>query len=406
MTRILSILLYFAILIQNALSAVVVPKNVAVVPTVDSLFTLSTGAGSCASKTTVINTYLSECVQLMDALLTAYHSYGTVTAYRTMFEVYLSAKFDGTTVSSDSGQWTTIETRLTNVATFLSGGGITGAKTNTKPRLFCDDTFAELKTWQTVARDGNGKEMFDEDDDEVMILEVYPKIKDRQVAGLESGSVDATISPFWVPSLNGYTFSTLDPSYTTLCQKPGRMALTSRADTNAGAEAGSPSGYTYATFDRHLLLCPDSFSPSGNGPHTIASLSALVSSTNYPVEGLKQLPLSTISATLFHELFHLVDVAGTDNDNNLQSFLPILDASYSKKSPNTVNAPEPYALFATAAYLYQNPPGGDDPVLEACNLGGPSSGTFKEEQMYLSLEVSRILLISWATTSFKFLFEY
>lgn len=171
----------------------------------------------------------------------------------------------------------------------------------------------------TTARDGNGDEMSytDEDGDPAIytIAEVYPKIKLMQAQGVRGRTINANIRPFWISQLNGYTFATLASTYTSLCQKPGRMALTSRADTNAGDEAGSPAGFTYATFNRHMLLCPDSFSPASGLPHSIASLSNLVSSTNYPTVGLKQLPLSTISATLFHELFHMVDTAGTDNDN-------------------------------------------------------------------------------------------
>lgn len=111
MAKFFSIFLCFLALLQNALSVVVVPKSVDVTPTASSLFTLSDGAGSCSDKITTINTYLSECVELINAALTAYHNYGTVAAYRTMFQLYLSTEFTGTTISSSSGSWTTVESK-------------------------------------------------------------------------------------------------------------------------------------------------------------------------------------------------------------------------------------------------------------------------------------------------------
>lgn len=47
----------------------------------------------------------------------------------------------------------------------------------------------------------------------------------------------------------------------------------------------------------------------------------------------------------------------------VQDVLSIFQASFIEKSDTPVDAPEAYALFATAAYLYQNPPGSQDAVL-------------------------------------------
>jgi hypothetical protein len=124
------------------------------------------------------------------------------------------------------------------------------------------------------------------------------------------------ITPYWVSLLKGYTFAT--GAYEKLCDKEKRQGLTSRADLYPNTEAGSPEGFTYASFNRHMLLCPNSFkNEAGKGPHSQPTVEGLVANANYPSKGDAR-PMDrfgTLSCTLYHELFHIVDSAGTDSDN-------------------------------------------------------------------------------------------
>jgi hypothetical protein len=218
-------------------------------------------------------------------------------------------------------EWGKIE-RLAGVATFLSGGGITGGSGDL-PYLFCGDSFAQKQEWKYAAIDGTGAEMVKERDDNgkptayYPINEVYPKLEQMKLDGEldpDETNTNKYITPFLVSQLNGYVFDASGKDK--LCDKPNRVAATSRADTNAGTEAGSPEGFTYATFNRHVYFCDAAFTANPGAPHGYAKLADIISSTNYPTAGAQTNPLklTSLSATLYHELFHLTDSDGSDSD--------------------------------------------------------------------------------------------
>jgi hypothetical protein len=294
MVKLLSLLLCIAALCLSPALSADVPASIDVTPTASSIFTLT----NSECDTTTLESFLKECVVLHNALLKAYANYKTDKMYRSMFAVYLGITFDESAspiVVSSTSKWTTVESkqllyaipcpalsvssahktrlncspiqklsdRLANVATFLSGGGLVGARTSDKPNLFCTDSFAVVPKygWNDLALDGNGKEMiisYDEDGDPetgYTVADVYPHIK----------AMGDNITPYWVSLLKGYTFAT--GAYEKLCDKEKRQGLTSRADLYPNTEAGSPEGFTYASFNRHMLLCPNSFkNEAGKGP--------------------------------------------------------------------------------------------------------------------------------------------
>ncbi|RHZ45034.1 uncharacterized protein CDV56_102119 [Aspergillus thermomutatus] len=369
----LPLLLLYASSLWNCAIAVDVPTEVAVTLTTSELFDLGDGSCDKAGRISTIDAHLAECVKLINAALTAYHNWQDDAAYRKMFATWLSMEFDEfeDPVEVDeffTDRWSTIETRLAGVALFLSGGGLVNAKSSDKPSLFCSDDFAVQKTWETTARDGSGEEMVRKRDDEGNIVEtytiadVYPKIKLLQETGEIDEDEDASkIMPYWVDYLKGYDFSAVGTEK--ICTKDALYGWTSRADDSPSTEAGNLDGFTFASFNRHILLCPLTFSPPSQY-HGTATLAELVTSAVYPVANARILPeaYSTISCTLYHELFHLVDSAGTDSDSGLYGSLIILDASFTAKKASVVNAPEPYVFFSLASYLYQNAPSGSSAV--------------------------------------------
>ncbi|KAL4756048.1 uncharacterized protein BDW70DRAFT_145490 [Aspergillus foveolatus] len=88
---------------------------------------------------------------------------------------------------------------------------------------------------------------------------------------------------------------------------PKCVAATSRADTNAG--------FTYAAFNSHVYFCDTAF-VAKPGEHGYATPADVVSSNKYPTAGAQTdiSALTSLSATLYHELFHLTDSDGTDSD--------------------------------------------------------------------------------------------
>lgn len=203
---------------------------------------------------------------------------------------------------------------MNRVAQFLSGGGLVAAKSQENPNLFCTDGFREVPEygWDDLALDGNGNEMVierNEDGDPISgytVADVHPHIR----------SQGDNITPYWVAQLKGYKFAS--GPYQKLCAKPTRKGLTSRADAYPDTEAGSLEGFTYASFNRHMLLCPKSFTnEAGKGPHSQPTVTGLVTSANYPNVGDARSMdrFGTRNYTLYHELFHIVDATGSHADN-------------------------------------------------------------------------------------------
>ena len=87
------------------------------------------------------------------------------------------------------------------------------------------------------------------------IEEVYPNLRQMQLDGEldpDTTNTNKDIVPFLVSKLKGYV---LDASgKERLCVKVNRVAVTSRADNNAGTEARSPARFTDATFTWHVYL--------------------------------------------------------------------------------------------------------------------------------------------------------
>ncbi|KAL3477022.1 hypothetical protein BJX99DRAFT_257927 [Aspergillus californicus] len=192
------------------------------------------------------------------------------------------------------------------------------------------------------------------------ILEVYPKLKQMQLDG------EGNIAPFLVSQLNGYVFDA--SGQVRLCAKVNRIAATSRADTNAGSEAGSPAGFTYATFNRHVYFCDTAFEAKPGVAHGYKTLAEVVSSDNYPTKGSNTGPsaLTSLSATLYHELFHLTDSDGTDSDGPGTGYYKaseIMALSWNKGWGPLLNAPEPYVIFSMGAYIMQNSPSAERPAV-------------------------------------------
>ncbi|KAL4791118.1 hypothetical protein BDV19DRAFT_393483 [Aspergillus venezuelensis] len=133
------------------------------------------------------------------------------------------------------------------------------------------------------------------------IEEVYPNLRQLQLDGehdADTTNTNKKIAPFLVTKLKGYVFDASGKDR--LCDKVNHVAATSRADNNAGTEAGSPAGFTYATFNRHVYFCDVAFEASPGNPHGYETLAEVVNSNNYLTVGANTNPavLMSLSCTL------------------------------------------------------------------------------------------------------------
>ncbi|KAL3433587.1 hypothetical protein BDV09DRAFT_196682 [Aspergillus tetrazonus] len=148
------------------------------------------------------------------------------------------------------------------------------------------------------------------------------------------------------------TGANVDPNcHLTGQDKPKRVVATSRADTTASSEAGSPTGFTYAAFNRHVCFCDTAFVAKSGDLHGYATLADVVSSNKYPTAGAQTDPLAltSLSATLYHELFHLTDSDGTDSDGSGLGYYfarDIMRLSWNSRSTALLIASEPYVFFS------------------------------------------------------------
>lgn len=117
------------------------------------------------------------------------------------------------------------------------------------------------------------------------------------------------IKAFYMHAFKGYVMD--QNGYDTLCGKPSLYACTANTLTNDIIE----DYVDVVRYNRHILFCPPTFSP-GTDAHSYPSLSQAVSSDHYPGDqtGLKLDQYVPVSATFYHELWHLTDGAGITGD--------------------------------------------------------------------------------------------
>ncbi|KAJ5664209.1 hypothetical protein N7507_004940 [Penicillium longicatenatum] len=279
-------------------------------PTTTEIFSTGTAGddGICSkAQITTIDSFLEEVWLLHHAALTAYSEHQTDLGYRMLFTTYLGVGFDDEEVDDFSaGFMDSILDRLNAVSQFLYREGLIDPVTTEKPYIFCGDAFATYAPWDQPAKDSSGNTIPDGTDDNgdtvyIKVNQVFPE--ESRKAGWIA---------FWLSIFSAYTFD-IGTSTSTMCSRSDRFAATSKASTQYPAKL-----VTGGTYDRHTFLCDATFDPIGNGKqtHSIAELATIISYDGYPVEGNgKGLDrYGTYSSTLYHEIIHLTDSAGTTGD--------------------------------------------------------------------------------------------
>lgn len=198
------------------------------------------------------------------------------------------------------------------VQQFLTGGGLRDPQVKSeKPRLFCGADMGEYQPWNAPLKDNKGKIVDDEDFGVLPLQVAYPAFR------------DTNCHAFWVEAFKGYDIDcngqpTLCPVYDPASKKARAGKTANRIDklapdTNAG-------DFKLGLGNRHVLFCPPAFETGSS--HSVESLAKATSSDKYPKAGEKDIQYSldrqlTISATMYHEIFHLTDGKGSADTPDL-----------------------------------------------------------------------------------------
>ncbi|KAF1819302.1 uncharacterized protein K489DRAFT_434610 [Dissoconium aciculare CBS 342.82] len=308
----------------------------------------SNTVGGCSGQIDVIDRWVEEVRALHAAVEDAYHNYQgeDKRGIRMLWKSYVGVRFidDGEVPQSET-YWSLIGARIARMSQFLDGNGIVTGTSGSPPWLFCDGTYATLAPWDQPVRDKDGNFVY-QDEEPITLLKAFPD-------DFNSGRL-----AYYVPQLKGYDFHPFGIGNTgIICEdNPRRGGSTTRAE-QAVPKLGL--GVTYNQFDRHVFLCPRAF--AGVGTHTAEYLAQLTFGNNY-VAKINLSHYITRSATLYHELWHLTDVPTADEGRTSDSHYPLRDiiqtaqsrlASYREQLQQN---PETWVYFATAAYMFLNPP--------------------------------------------------
>ncbi|KAH6648206.1 hypothetical protein BKA67DRAFT_540016 [Truncatella angustata] len=345
-------------------------------PTVTDLFLLNDGAGSCNSEEDTMNSWLEEAILLHDAVETAYE-YGSLPVALLWYSFFGIQPGNGqiAQTADNVALWKNIGDHISRVSQFLAGAGLTNAQVaGENPRVFCSADAGEVVDWTQPVKDNNGNPV-EVSTDPVAYLTLEDAFPPQ--------ASDPKGHAFWMSAFSGYEMDFSGAE--TLCPTTDengrqRYAKTARP-ANAYPAITDGAVFTFGTANRHILFCPVSFSPS-DGFHSYPSITQAVSDDNYPTPGLKTKEqaldrLLPVSATMYHELYHL-----TDDDNTKDNYYSLKDIITAARSQDatklTANShnPETFTFFAMAAYILLNPPEDEDIALYMASFPVDASNPF------------------------------
>ncbi|OKL55214.1 hypothetical protein UA08_09513 [Talaromyces atroroseus] len=321
----------------------------------------NTPGGCSAAQQAQLTAWIADAVKLHDAAVAAYgFSNGLKDAAHLWFFMGMKFSAPGTpTTDQDSDMYKEMGDRLAGVTEFLNGNGVRGAKARTKPLFWCSDAFADFADWDEPAKDKNGNTIPKPNSgDNVFTLEqLFPDLYE----GIQGGK---SMEPFWADVFNGYVVQGTDVErlcFSTLYAATPRARAADNVKDGIDVKVG--------TFERFIYFCNNGWTqrPGVKENTALASLADAITYANYPTAGSRAQSLAAftpISATFYHELFHLTDYT-TDTKTKPITGDPfpglgsIVNAAQ-KQNPEITRNPESFNFFAMASYLVRNPPATPD----------------------------------------------
>ncbi|KAL4861860.1 hypothetical protein BDV12DRAFT_190800 [Aspergillus spectabilis] len=352
--------------------------------TASDLFLLDSGPGGCIGREGTLDPWVEEAMLLHSAVETAYANIrgdrSWMLLWLTWFGVQLNMQTGDVDLSDEANKrlWETIGDHISRVTRFLSGAGLQNPDVpGENPRIFCGPEAGVVQPWRnSVVRDREGRDVVAFEDPETGARE-YLTLGDAFVEPANNPKARA----FWFDSFNGY-----DLDYggeDSLCAEDPvdgrrRYAKVARPASSWPPIFTDDAEFEFGRANRHILFCPPSFEPGGS--HSYPSLARAIDEDYYPTAGLRDVSqaldrMLTVSATMYHELYHLTDADNTpDVSYNLNTIVQ------NAQNPDTREAnshnPETYTYFAMAAYLLLRAPDGEEPCLYMGGLPKRASNPF------------------------------
>ncbi|OBT57912.1 hypothetical protein VE04_03403 [Pseudogymnoascus sp. 24MN13] len=327
------------------------------VPSATDLFSFNSAEspGSCTpTQQALVSSWIKDAITLNNAALSAY---GVIMGrqdamhLRNIMGIHFSDPQHLAT-PTDQLSYKLMGRRLGGVEQFLTGNGVPGAKDRTRPLFFCSDDFGQHVQWNEPAQDKNGQNIphpFYEDKP-FTVGQLFPGL-----VNAKQGEYD--VQPFWANIFNGYLFQGTNSER--MCFD-SLFAATPRSRTTGNFVSGVD--IQVGRFERFIYFCAKGWDMRPGTTNPMASLADIITYANYPTGGSLAQNLGDfmpISATFYHELFHLTDnLLKPTNDYfmDVKAISIKATSTYANDRSTMVDNPESYNFFAVASYLARNVP--------------------------------------------------
>ncbi|KAL4879538.1 hypothetical protein BJY04DRAFT_208654 [Aspergillus karnatakaensis] len=356
--------------------------------TAADLFLLDDGPGGCQGQEATLDAWVEESMLLHAAIEELHRNVAGDRSKMLLWFTWFGIQFDRSgqvDLDDDFNEqvWKNIGDHIARVSKFLAGGGLENPQVaGEKPRMFCGPEAGEIQDWnRAVTKDKNGEDVVATEDEETGV-KTYLRLGDA----FPSASSDSKTRAFWFESFKGYDFDYAGRD--TLCDpnpEDGRRryAKTARPTSSWPPITIRAPEFEFGKANRHILFCPPSFDPS-RGAHSYPSLAEAIDEDNYPSAGSRiqsealnmMLP---VSATLYHELYHLTDDDNT-KDQKYQAHEILSQARSTDTRVGNSHNPETFTFIATAAYLYLRAPASEEPCLYISPFPAKASDPFNQNR--------------------------
>ncbi|KAL2150897.1 hypothetical protein VTH82DRAFT_5995 [Thermothelomyces myriococcoides] len=310
---------------------------------ITDIFTVQSGSkdGGCDDWAAVLDDWLTECIWSLDTTLDAIEQYNQQPSVRkamsAIFGIANRGRISEGDGSSRAHAFTEVKNNIGWVRDFFRNEKDNhGAPIYSKDKfwLFCDSTFLSLHEPTDPASDYEGKEMLDQDDNPIRIVDV-PEYQNHLAE-------DANNRPWWsgeLTNLNAYYFTEYGGNY---CYEDelGITAATLPLIRGDNGQAVVPENGQVAS----VILCPYNFDVDNPKPSSYLAANQLLESGRNLADAIPR------SATLLHEAFHgLRGDAFLAGDAEKYDIATCLNLATSDPSSARIN-PENYVYFIAHMY--------------------------------------------------------